>query len=89
LSAGEKIYTLLSHRTGLCIDPHLAQVLWVALWSCPTCAFKAILASVRSSLFFGMSIKYKFNDSEALYFVTFSVVGWVDVFTRNVYKDLL
>lgn len=36
-----------------------------------------------------MSIKYKFNDPEALCFVTFSVVGWVDVFTRKVYKDLL
>ena len=36
-----------------------------------------------------MSVKYKFNNPQALYFVTFSVVGWIDVFTRKVYKDLL
>ena len=36
-----------------------------------------------------MSIKYKFANPEAIYFVTFAVVGWIDVFTRNVYKDLL
>ena len=36
-----------------------------------------------------MSNKYKFHNPEGCYFVTYSVVGWVDVFTRNVYKDIL
>ena len=36
-----------------------------------------------------MSSKYKFHNPEGCYFVTFAVVGWVDVFTRNVYKDIL
>ncbi|MBC7398775.1 MAG: transposase [Mucilaginibacter sp.] len=36
-----------------------------------------------------MSNKYKFEDQESLYFITFSVVGWIDVFTRAVYKDIL
>ncbi|WAC40110.1 REP-associated tyrosine transposase [Pedobacter sp. SL55] len=36
-----------------------------------------------------MSIKYKFSNPEGLYFVTFAVVGWIDVFTRVVYKDIL
>ena len=36
-----------------------------------------------------MSIKYKFSDPDGLYFVTFAVVGWIDVFTRVIYKDLL
>lgn len=36
-----------------------------------------------------MSNKYKFNDPDAAYFVTFSVTGWIDIFTRRVYKDLL
>ena len=36
-----------------------------------------------------MSTKYKFHDPDACYFVTFAVVGWVDLFTRNVYKDIL
>ena len=36
-----------------------------------------------------MSRNYKFNNPEALYFVSFAVVGWLDVFTRNEYKDIL
>lgn len=36
-----------------------------------------------------MSNKYKFRNPEGCYFVTFAVVGWVDVFTRTVYKDIL
>ena len=36
-----------------------------------------------------MSRKYKFHNSEGVYFVSFAVQGWVDVFTRNVYKDIL
>ena len=36
-----------------------------------------------------MSRNYKFNKPEGLYFVSFAVVGWLDVFTRNEYKDLI
>jgi putative transposase len=36
-----------------------------------------------------VSIKYKFSDPQGLYFVTFAVVGWIDVFTRPIYKDIL
>ena len=36
-----------------------------------------------------MSRNYKFHNSEGLYFVSFAVVGWLDVFTRNEYKDLV
>jgi putative transposase len=36
-----------------------------------------------------MSTKYKFRDPDGCYFVTFAVVDWVDLFTRNVYKDIL
>ena len=32
---------------------------------------------------------YKIEDQEALYFLTFSTVGWVDLFTRRKYKDVL
>ena len=35
-----------------------------------------------------MSEKYKIH-SDGLYFVTFSVVGWVDVFVRRQYQDVL
>jgi REP element-mobilizing transposase RayT len=35
-----------------------------------------------------MSRNYKFLNPEGLYFISFAVVGWLDVFTRNEYKDL-
>ena len=36
-----------------------------------------------------MSSKYKFNDPDELYFVSFAVVNWIDLFIRNIYKDIL
>ena len=36
-----------------------------------------------------MSRKYKFHNPEGLYFVTLTVRKWVDVFTRNEYKNIL
>ncbi len=36
-----------------------------------------------------MSRKYKFDDIDELYFITFSVVFWIDIFIRNEYKDIL
>jgi REP element-mobilizing transposase RayT len=36
-----------------------------------------------------MSRKYKFHNPDGVYFITFAVQGWVDVFTRNEYKDIL
>ena len=35
-----------------------------------------------------MSRNYKFHNPDGLYFISFAVVGWLDVFTRNEYKDL-
>ena len=36
-----------------------------------------------------MSSKYKFVNREGIYFVTATIVDWVDVFTRNEYRDIL
>ena len=36
-----------------------------------------------------MSIKYKFRNQEQLYFISFAVVYWIDLFIRNEYKDIL
>ena len=36
-----------------------------------------------------MSRKYKFHNPDGVYFISFAVQGWVDVFTRNEYKDIL
>lgn len=36
-----------------------------------------------------MSRNYKFHNPEGLYFVSLAVVEWLDVFTRNEYKDIL
>lgn len=35
-----------------------------------------------------MSEKYKIHE-DGLYFVSFSVVGWIDVFTRRDYQEIL
>lgn len=36
-----------------------------------------------------MSRNYKIHDPRGVYFLTFATVGWIDVFTRPVYKELL
>ena len=36
-----------------------------------------------------MSRKYKFRDNSKLYFVSFAVINWIDVFIRNEYKQVL
>ena len=36
-----------------------------------------------------MSRNYKFHNPEGLYFVSFAVVNWLDVFTRTRYKDII
>ena len=36
-----------------------------------------------------MSSKYKPGDAASPHFVTFSVVGWVDVFSRELYKEIM
>ncbi len=32
---------------------------------------------------------YRITDQGAIYFVSFAVVGWVDVFTRKEYRDII
>ena len=36
-----------------------------------------------------MSRKYKFGDSEKMYFISFAVVYWIDLFIRKEYKDIV
>lgn len=36
-----------------------------------------------------MSEKYKFNNPEGIYFVTSTVVFWIDLFTRKEYKHIV
>ena len=36
-----------------------------------------------------MSRKYKFNDKDKLYFVSFAVIEWIDLFIRKEYKDIV
>ena len=36
-----------------------------------------------------MSRNYKFHNPKGLYFVSFAVIEWLDVFTRNEYKEIL
>ncbi len=36
-----------------------------------------------------MSESYQIKDQSGIYFVTFQVVGWVDIFSRQVYRDII
>ena len=36
-----------------------------------------------------MSRKYKFQDTDGVYFIGTAVVYWIDIFTRTEYKDIL
>ena len=36
-----------------------------------------------------MSRKYKFHDNDKLYFISFAVVNWIDVFIRDEYKETI
>src|SRR5439155_25570400 len=36
-----------------------------------------------------MSRKYKFSDNDELYFVSFAVINWIDLFIRNEYKEII
>ena len=39
--------------------------------------------------FLAMSEKYKFQSSDGIYFVTLTVVHWIDLFTRKDYKHII
>jgi REP element-mobilizing transposase RayT len=36
-----------------------------------------------------MSTGYQIYDQRATYFITCTIVDWVDVFTRNIYRDIV
>ena len=36
-----------------------------------------------------MSDKYKVRSDDVPYFITFAVEGWIDVFTRDLYRDIV
>jgi putative transposase len=36
-----------------------------------------------------MSEKYKFSDPEGIYFITPTIVGWVDIFTKTQYCEII
>ncbi len=36
-----------------------------------------------------MSSGYKIREGEAAYYLTFQIVGWVDIFTRKIYRDIV
>lgn len=36
-----------------------------------------------------MANRYKVKDSDGIYFMTFTLTGWVDLFIRNAYRDCI
>ena len=35
------------------------------------------------------SRNYKISDQEKLYFVTFTIIHWIDLFVRNEYREVI
>ena len=35
-----------------------------------------------------MALKYRIHDQSELYFITFTVVNWIDVFIKETYRQL-
>jgi len=33
--------------------------------------------------------KYKIHNQKSVHFLTLTVVGWIDIFTRAAYRDIL
>jgi putative transposase len=36
-----------------------------------------------------MSTGYQIKDQEGMYYLTFQVINWIDIFTRPVYRDII
>lgn len=36
-----------------------------------------------------MSTKYRFTDRQGVYFTTSTIVGWLDLFTRDIYREII
>ena len=36
-----------------------------------------------------MGASYQIRDQDQAYFLTFQVVGWADIFSRKIYRDIL
>ncbi len=36
-----------------------------------------------------MTTGYQIKDQDGLYFLTFQIVDWIDLFTRKIYRDIL
>ena len=66
---------------------HSHQILTSYLLTITTRNLK--LKSTFQSNFFTISRKYKIRDQDKLYFVTFTILEWIDLFTRKVYRDIL
>ena len=53
------------------------------------CAIKTLQRVICPPfVYLWMSKKYKFSDNSKLYFVSFAVTNWIDLFIRNEYKDI-
>ncbi|NJK96187.1 MAG: transposase, partial [Bacteroidales bacterium] len=36
-----------------------------------------------------MTTGYKIREGDTAYYLTFQIVGWVDIFTRKIYRDIV
>ena len=36
-----------------------------------------------------MSTAYRISEQDELHYVTFQIVRWIDIFTRQIYRDIV
>ncbi|HNM25689.1 MAG TPA: transposase [Saprospiraceae bacterium] len=62
------------------------------IFFCLTAVFRHFIPAGKIALLkngFIMSVKYKIRDQHGLNFLTCSIVGWIDLFGRAVYRDII
>ena len=70
-------YAGLTKAPGLFISPTVAQNVQKS-WN-----------NYHLFLSLSMPTGYKIEDQEGLYFFTLQIVGWIDLFTRQIYRDIV
>ena len=76
-------------RDNLSFAGPFYSLCWRKIKRSGSCAHAARASSLHVSYLRLMSRKYKFHNPEGVYFISFAVVYWLDVFIRNEYRDIL
>ncbi len=81
-----KYKRLLYSFVNISYNSHWRRYAAKVKWSWRICDYLVVFYNVVS-YFYNMSSKYKFADNDKLYFVSFAVTNWIDLFIRETYKE--